>query len=88
MADDLPLAPHTEMDSRASLADEFFRVTGAELIPFVSDEANWWDFDYLAYGELESIIQTHYGVKVDDSTLRMPFWSLLDFLNANRRSPI
>jgi hypothetical protein len=82
---DLPTAPRAEMDRRAALAKEFFEATGAELAPFVTDEATWYDFDYLADGEVIVIIQSHYGVKVDRASLSMPFWSLLDHLNANRR---
>lgn len=84
MPDDLPLAPHPQMDRRAALASEFFEVTGAELVPFVSDESTWYDFDYLTDSEVMVIIESHYGVKVDSVALSMPFWSLLDHLDANR----
>lgn len=47
MSKDLPRAEHREMDRREVLAKEFFDVTQAELTPFVSDEATWYDFDYL-----------------------------------------
>ncbi len=76
---------HAEMDARAFLATEFFDATHAELIPFVSDEATWFDFDYLEPAELETALQSHYGLDVNDSLLRLPFWKVLDFLDKNRR---
>jgi predicted phosphoribosyltransferase len=84
MTDDLPFASQVEMDRRAALADEFYRVTEAEPAPFVSDEATWYAFDYLTDDEVIAIIESHYGVKIDAATLTMPFWSLLDLLDANR----
>lgn len=81
---ELPNAEHVRMDERRVLADEFFRVTGAELIPFVSDEATWYDFDYLDDTEASAIIASHYGIVVDDAVLSMQFWKLLDLLAANR----
>lgn len=37
----LPHAEHGKMDARRDLAQEFFAATGAEIHPFVSDEATW-----------------------------------------------
>jgi hypothetical protein len=82
----LPHAQRVRMDERQVLADEFFSVTGAELIPFVSDEATWYDFEYVDDAEVMAIIQSHYGVAVDGAALSLPFWQLLDLLAA-RRSP-
>ena len=83
----LPHAQRVRMDERQVLADEFFSVTGAELIPFVSDEATWYDFEYVDDAEVMAIIQSHYGVAVDRAALSLPFWRLLDLLAA-RRSPV
>ena len=80
----LPKAESLRVAERRVLADEFFRVTGAELIPFVSDEATWYDFDYLDDAEVAAMIRSHYGVAVDQTVLAMPFWRLLDYLAANR----
>jgi len=79
-----PRAEHTKMDSRALLANEFFEVTRADITPFVSDEATWFSFDYLDAVELAEIVESHYGVVIDETTLAMPFWALLDFLDSNR----
>jgi hypothetical protein len=84
MSQDMPRAEHWKMDRRAFLANEFFEVTHAELIPFVSDEATWHDFDYLEAVELAAIIESHYGVALNETKLALPFWELLDFLDANR----
>jgi len=84
MGEDLPRAAHRMMDSRDSLAREFFEVTNAELTPFVSDEATWHDFDYLEPLELALTVQSHYGVTLDEAKLALPFWQLLDYLAANR----
>jgi len=73
------------MDSRASLVAEFFEATNAEVTPFISDEATWFDFDYLDQAELVEAVQVHYGLTLDDANLILPFWSLLDYLNANRQ---
>lgn len=85
MSDDISKAAHDKMDSRAALAAEFFEVTHAEVAPWVSDEANWYDFDYLDSEELNEAVYAHYGLTLDDDRLRMPFWSLLDFLDTNRK---
>ncbi len=53
-------------------------------MPFVSDEANWYDFDYLADDELLALLGSHYGAQVGPDELRLPFWKLLDYLNRNR----
>jgi hypothetical protein len=84
MSEQIPRAEHVRMDRRATAAREFFEITGAELAPFVSDEASWYDFDYLEVPELAAIIQSHYGVAIDDTTLSLPFWKLLDYLAARR----
>jgi hypothetical protein len=84
MSEDLPRAEHGEMDSRETLAKEFFDATHAELTPFVSDEATWYDFDYLESDELVALLRSHYGVAPDETTLALPFWKLLDYLAANR----
>ena len=68
------------MDARAQAANEFFVVTQAEVIPFVSDEATWWDLDYLDTVELATAIEAHYGVVLDVTKLALPFWQLLDFV--------
>ncbi|MGE3821411.1 MAG: hypothetical protein AB7I30_18535 [Isosphaeraceae bacterium] len=81
-------AEHGKMDRRASEASEFFTVTHPELIPFVSDEATWYDFEYLEAGELTEIVQSHYGVALTETLLALPFWKLLDFLNGNRTNAI
>lgn len=86
MSRNTPRAEHTKMDERALLATEFFEATRAEVIPFVSDEATWYDFDYLDIVELAEIVETHYGVVLDETTLATPFWSFLDFLDVNRAS--
>lgn len=80
----LPQAERGRMDERQVLADEFFCVTRAELLPFVSDEATWYDFDYLDDAEVTAIIQSHYGIVADEAVLSMPFWKLLDLLAARR----
>lgn len=84
MTENLPRAGHRKMDSRATLAREFFEVTRAEVTPFVSDEATWYDFDYLEPDELGEVIQAHYGVALDHAKLAMPFWAFLDYLNVHR----
>ncbi len=84
MTKDTRRAEHTQMDHRALSAKQFFEVTGAEIIPFVSDEATWYDFDYLAVEELAEIVESHYGVVINESMLTTPFWSFLDFLEAHR----
>ena len=73
------------MDLRENLAREFYAATGAELAPFVSDEANWLDLDYLEQQELFDLVAAHYGVRLNDELIRMPFWQLLDYLHAHRR---
>jgi hypothetical protein len=83
----LPLAQHSEMDSRAASAQEFFAATHAELTPFVSDEATWWSFDYLELDELTRVIRTHYGVALDPAKLALPFWTFLDYLETHRTRP-
>jgi hypothetical protein len=75
---------HPEMDLRASLANEFFEATGAEVVPFVSDEANWYDFDYLETTALVHLVKSHYGIKLTETELNWPFWRLLDYLDTNR----
>ncbi|WP_407342193.1 hypothetical protein [Pengzhenrongella phosphoraccumulans] len=50
----------------------------------MSDEATWHDFDYLDVADLAAILESHYGVLIDETTLGLPFWKLLDFLAANR----
>jgi hypothetical protein len=85
MSADLPLAEHKKMDAREALATEFFAITHAEMAPFVSDEATWYDFDYLDTAELVDVVATHYGVVLDHEKLTMPFWALLDYLSANRK---
>jgi len=84
MRQELPSAEHSKMDRRVLLARESFEVTGAEVIPFVSDEATWHDFDYLDAVELSAIVESHFGVALEDSALALPFWQLLDLLAANR----
>ncbi len=88
MNNDIPRAAHSEMDARGSLAREFFEVTHAELIPFVSDEATWYDFDHLDLDELTSVLQSHFGLEVNEAILAQPIWKLLDFLNENRRNAL
>jgi hypothetical protein len=73
------------MDARGDLAEEFFVVTAAEMAPFVSDEASWYDFDYLDSDELIGLVNAHYGVVLDERLLEMPFWRLLDYLKTHRR---
>jgi hypothetical protein len=87
MSQETPLAEHWRMDRREVIANEFFEVTHAEIIPFVSDEATWYDFDYLEAVELAAIVKSHYGVAIEEATLALPFWKLLDFLAANRTQP-
>lgn len=77
-------APHERMDERASLAREFWDLTRPELVPFVSDEANWYDFDFMADDELLTLLDSHYAARVTSDELRLPFWKLLDCLNRNR----
>ena len=84
MSQQPPWAEHSRMDRRVPLAREFFEVTRAEIIPFVSDEATWYDFDYLEAVELAAIVESHFGVALEESTLALPFWQLLDFLAAKR----
>jgi hypothetical protein len=86
MSSDIPRSAHSEMDARADLATEFFEITHAELIPFVSDEATWYDFDYLDIDDLARVLQSHYGLKLNESILALPFWKLLDFLDESRIS--
>jgi hypothetical protein len=85
MAQGLPHGVHVKMDSRRGIAQKFFEATGAELVPFVSDEATWYDFDYLAVHELLELVKARYGISLDEEHLKMPFWSLLDYLEANRQ---
>ena len=80
----LPEAEHFEMDRRVALANEFYDATGAEVAPFVSDDATWYDFDYVSDSEVVSMIESHYGVRIDSDALTKPFWSLLSFLDSNR----
>ncbi len=80
----VPLAPHDEMDARKALAREFWEITRPDVVPFVSDEATWYAFDYLDDDELLRIVDMHYGVGIGPDELRMPFWRLLDFLASNR----
>jgi acyl carrier protein len=84
MSQDVPWAEHSKMDRRGLLAREFFEVTGAEVIPFVSDEATWYAFDYLDAVELVALLESHFGVALDKSALALPFWQLLDRLAVNR----
>ena len=84
MSQDVPWAEHSKMDRRVLLAREFFEVTGAEVIPFVSDEATWYAFDYLDAVELLATVESHFGVALEEGTLALPFWQLLDLLAANR----
>lgn len=86
MSRNTPRAEHTKMDDRALLATEFFEVTRAEIMPFVSDGATWYDFDYLDIAELAKIVQSHYGIVLDETMLETPFWAFLDFLEVNRAS--
>ena len=78
------LAEHDEVDTRAAIAQEFFEATHAELTPFVSDEATWYDFDYLEPGELSRVIQVHYGIALDGAKLKLPFWAFLHYLETHR----
>lgn len=84
MTFDIPLAEHSKMDARDSLAQEFYSATHAELAPFVSDEATWYAFDYLDDDEVGTAIQAHYGIALDHAKLAMPFWAFLDYLDAHR----
>jgi hypothetical protein len=84
VSQELPMAEHGEMDRRVLLANEFFEVTGAELIPIVTDEATWYAFDYLDDAELAATVQLHYGVTLDKAVLRLPFWQFLDYIDKNR----
>lgn len=49
------------------MAQEFFEATRAELTPFVSDEATWYDFDYLGPEDLTRVFRAHYGLALDDA---------------------
>jgi hypothetical protein len=73
------------MDERAGLAREFWEVTQPEMVPFVSDEANWYDFDYLEDEHLLRILDDYYGIALGGEMLKLPFWALLDYLSLNRR---
>lgn len=84
MSNVTPRSADSEMLARAASATEFFEVTHAELIPFVSDEATWYDFDYLDLEELTSVLQSHYGLKVNEANLALRFWELLDLLDESR----
>lgn len=75
-----PRAEHFRMDRRAIAAKEFFEVTHAEIVPFVSDEATWYDFDYMEAAELVTIVQSYYGISIDVAKLSLPFWEVLDLL--------
>jgi len=81
----LPRASREKLDERAGLAQEFWEVTQPEMVPFVSDEANWYDFDYLEDAQLFRILDDHYGITLDGEMLKLPFWALLDYLSLNRR---
>jgi len=81
----LPLAAQERLDEREALAREFWGVTRPEVVPFVSDDATWYDFDWLEDGHLLSILEAHYGMSIERDKLRIPFWELLDFLSVNRR---
>jgi hypothetical protein len=80
----LPHAPHLNMDERRDQADEFFAATKPELVPMVSDEATWFDFDCLSLPALAQVIAEHYGIALDENELRLPFWQFLDYLNERR----
>lgn len=84
MSHALPWAEHSKMDRRALLAREFYEVTGAEVTPFVSDEATRYSFDYLDAAELLAIVESHFGVALEKDVLNLPFWQLLDLLAAKR----
>jgi hypothetical protein len=84
MSQGTPWAEHSRMDRRVLLAREFFEVTRAEVIPFVSDEATWSDFDYLEDVELAAIVESHFGVALEANRLALPFGQRLGFLAANR----
>jgi hypothetical protein len=79
-----PRARHDRMDAREALAREFWEVTQPEVVPFVSDEAAWYDFDWLEDDDVLALLEGHYGVAVGREKLRMPFWELLDFLSGSR----
>jgi hypothetical protein len=80
-------ADDSEMAARAKLAHEFYAATGAEEVPWVSDEANWYTFDYVNTAELICIVEAYYGVRLSEELLRMPFWRLLDYIQAHRQHP-
>jgi hypothetical protein len=46
----------------ASKNRELWEVTQPEMVPFVSDEANWYDFDYLEDEQLLGILDDNYGI--------------------------
>lgn len=81
----LPHASHDKMDEREVLVREFWEVTHPELVPFVSDEATWYDFDWLEDEELLGILDNHYGITLGGEVLKLRFWALLDYLSLNRR---
>ncbi len=67
--DHVPFAANNRMANRSVLAEEFFGATGPELVPFVSDEATWFDFDYQSTDDLRRAVQVDYGIVLDELRL-------------------
>jgi hypothetical protein len=84
------------MTARKRLAEEFFRsVFGPEggeygdyRLAWVSDEATLHDVNGSADdADVIERVRRHYGVDITTADFCVPFWQLLDRLNAHRPQP-
>ena len=87
MTDKYYLANSEQMNKRKILAEEFYNaILDPEEIPFiVTDEANLYDIYIGGEHELIQKAEEKYGVTLDMSDFKIPFWQLLDFLEKNRK---
>jgi hypothetical protein len=81
------------MRKRTRWAEEFFRVVfgpegdeyGDYRLAFVSDEATLWDVASAEEPAVISRVAEHYGVSLTREDFSLPFYKLLDRLEAERR---
>jgi hypothetical protein len=75
-----------EMDARRTLASEFYAaVLEEDEVPlFVSDESTLYDIFAGDDQALAARCAQHYGVVISRGHFEMPFWKLLDQLQAER----
>lgn len=86
-------ASDERMQAREGLATEFFRVAfgpdgdehGDYRLAYVSDEANLRDINPTGEDEVIDRVRQHYGVEFGLDDFSLPFWRLLDRLDAERR---